>query len=831
MNRAGDDVREVKERLQDFSGLGINVEDHESQDEQSSSDDESHIAPHPPVSPDSRRTDPTLPKLPAGWIAQWDNRSRKYYYVQISTGVSQWDLPTSEGPIGGSSSHSTPAQNVNPYNKPDGTSGPDAGDGTRGMGGHGESTDRAGGLGGFAMNALMGNNKQSHGGSSGSGNLVGQLAGSLLGGVKQSHGGSSGHGGGGSGNLVGQLAGSFLGGGKQSHGGSSGQQQHGGSNPTHPAVARHYRASSIGAIRKRSCSLSSGFQGRSRYNKGRNSYNTALPGALQGRGGYNRDAHSSALTMALQGWGSNNHSVQSTPAATPRGFQGRGAYNQKLLGELYGRGGYNQNMPGEIQGGYNAELPGAYQGQDGSNDRDGYNGRYGYNDGATTDETPSASIAPWAKEPAEAARGPSLRMIQEAEAKKAGNEPSPDGGSPSKESPREIIGNSVPGAPEAPAMMPTTSGAVPNITPQQMSLLTPSQVAQMRYQLINTQLAGISRRYEGTSAAPTPSYPSVPPPASQPYYTAQPPRRGSSRVAYQYEPSLASYAPHPQAPTTSGAAEAREREEAAALLRQQLQDTSYYKTRSGGTSNYARDSLNPDTPHPILDRTNSHRRTSIVQPTPPSINTQVAQRYSLPSARTRGAPPVSFPTNFNPRPTSSSRRPSFSSQDQPFIENHFMTTASAPAIVHQDPWGARNMRDALRTPRQIVDDRYTKVSGSHGAGAPGYHSAPLQPPLPMLTRPMDPSAEEMYFTSVPGRPQKYRHSARMAQRNCRSTKRKLVRPESSSPSIGIDPKRRRLGSHLHEYNEPIPDGNATLKEDNVKDIVDILLEEWTVVSS
>jgi hypothetical protein len=67
--------------------------------------------------------------------------------VQISTGVSQWDLPTSEAPIGGSSSHSTPAQNVNPYNKPDGTSGPDAGDGTRGMGGHGESTDRAGGLG------------------------------------------------------------------------------------------------------------------------------------------------------------------------------------------------------------------------------------------------------------------------------------------------------------------------------------------------------------------------------------------------------------------------------------------------------------------------------------------------------------------------------------------------------------------------------------------------------------------------------------------------------------------------------------------------------------
>ncbi|OAL47481.1 hypothetical protein IQ07DRAFT_646419 [Pyrenochaeta sp. DS3sAY3a] len=34
-------------------------------------------------------------------------------------------------------------------------------------------------------------------------------------------------------------------------------------------------------------------------------------------------------------------------------------------------------------------------------------------------DTPSASVAPWAKEPAEASRGPSLREIQEAEAKKA----------------------------------------------------------------------------------------------------------------------------------------------------------------------------------------------------------------------------------------------------------------------------------------------------------------------------------------------------------------------------------------------------------------------------
>ena len=34
-------------------------------------------------------------------------------------------------------------------------------------------------------------------------------------------------------------------------------------------------------------------------------------------------------------------------------------------------------------------------------------------------ETPSAAVAPWAKEPAEAPKGPSLKQIQEAEAKKA----------------------------------------------------------------------------------------------------------------------------------------------------------------------------------------------------------------------------------------------------------------------------------------------------------------------------------------------------------------------------------------------------------------------------
>jgi hypothetical protein len=163
-----------------------------------------------------------------------------------------------------------------------------------------------------------------------------------------------------------------------------------------PAVSRHHRASSTGAIGERSSSPGGGFTGRGGYNRGRDGYNAPFPGALQGRGGYNREIQASAMSEALQGRGGYNSSSQSTPAAPGHGFQGRGGYNQNLPGELHGRGGYNQNMPGDLQGrggynqnmpgefqgrgGYNTELPGAYQG------RDGYNmGRDGYNDAATTD--------------------------------------------------------------------------------------------------------------------------------------------------------------------------------------------------------------------------------------------------------------------------------------------------------------------------------------------------------------------------------------------------------------------------------------------------------------
>ena len=131
--------------------------------------------PQPPLSPDAGPTDPNLPKLPAGWIAQWDGRwvsprflylfayvilkircqglpafahsrisSRKYYYVQISTGHSQWDIPADPA-LSAVSPAGTPAQASGPYDKPqEGQHGMEEGEGTRGV--DGQTGERSGGL-------------------------------------------------------------------------------------------------------------------------------------------------------------------------------------------------------------------------------------------------------------------------------------------------------------------------------------------------------------------------------------------------------------------------------------------------------------------------------------------------------------------------------------------------------------------------------------------------------------------------------------------------------------------------------------------------------------
>ena len=198
-------------------------------------------------------------------------------------------------------------------------------------------------------------------------------------------------------------------------------------------------------------------------------------------------------------------------------------------------------------------------------------------------------------------------------------------------------------------------------------------------------------------------------------------------------------------------AEARDREERNALLRQQQQDPSYYNPRTGGMSGNGsglvrrdsvtrRGSISATDARPTLTRANSTstRRTSIVQPNPPQINTQVQPGYTrTPSARTHAPPPVSFPSNFNTRPPSA-RRPSFSSQENPFaapptrgsgssIDNPFVPAPQvlSPSVtVHQDPWDARTMRDALPNTRQTSDGRYTmERRGADVINSAGTHSA------------------------------------------------------------------------------------------------------------
>ncbi|KAL2759525.1 hypothetical protein ACRALDRAFT_2038382 [Sodiomyces alcalophilus JCM 7366] len=207
-----------------------------------------------PASPGAEGPTFAPPHLPPGWIAQWDGASRKYYYVQLSTGVSQWDVPTDAAPTGstpapvGDHPYGVPPQNelithpdgsqtlrhadgtmepVNPPMPPDGTS-------TRG--GDGPVGDR--GLGSMAMNMLMGG-KDSRQGSSGKSPL-GNIAGHIMGGGNYGGQGGGGGGGGGKnplGKIGGALASSLLntGGGSKPdqpgtfHGGpvSGQQQQHG----------------------------------------------------------------------------------------------------------------------------------------------------------------------------------------------------------------------------------------------------------------------------------------------------------------------------------------------------------------------------------------------------------------------------------------------------------------------------------------------------------------------------------------------------------------------------------------------------------------------------
>ncbi|KAG9988659.1 hypothetical protein KCU78_g20164, partial [Aureobasidium melanogenum] len=150
--------------------------------------------------------DKAPPNLPIGWIAQWDGNSRKYYFVQISTGVSTWEVPTEAAPTVPSPGN-TPAQHQNPFPVPHDAQGQT----TRGV--DGQEGER--GLGGMAMNMLLNSNKpqqQQH--SSGLGGLAAQfLGGNSNSNSGQGQGQNQNHNSSGAAGLVGKLAGNFLGGG------------------------------------------------------------------------------------------------------------------------------------------------------------------------------------------------------------------------------------------------------------------------------------------------------------------------------------------------------------------------------------------------------------------------------------------------------------------------------------------------------------------------------------------------------------------------------------------------------------------------------------------
>jgi hypothetical protein len=57
------------------------------------------------------------PSLPQGWIAQWDAAWKRYYFVCLSTGMSQWEIPTQAAPTP-STPTPTPGQETSPFAQP-----------------------------------------------------------------------------------------------------------------------------------------------------------------------------------------------------------------------------------------------------------------------------------------------------------------------------------------------------------------------------------------------------------------------------------------------------------------------------------------------------------------------------------------------------------------------------------------------------------------------------------------------------------------------------------------------------------------------------------------
>ncbi|KAB2579635.1 WW/Rsp5/WWP [Lasiodiplodia theobromae] len=264
--------------------------------------------PGAPLSPDAGPTDPHLPKLPSGWIAQWDSSSRKYYYVQISTGVSQWDLPTSEAPAGPSRRpEQIPASACENAGIPDPASAP-----------NGKPEEYSGdrGLGSTAFNLLA---SQHGGGKQSSG--IGSLATSLLN-SSSSHSSNSHSGGHSSGTagLVGSLASNLLGGSKP-----HGQQQQG----SHSGSSSSHQSSGLGSV------LGGILGGGSHGSHGQQNSNYGYSSGAPSSGGYSGTAPPAQYNPA----GSASHTPSSVPS-----YPGQPGYNNQYSSPNP-QSGHNQYAP------------------------------------------------------------------------------------------------------------------------------------------------------------------------------------------------------------------------------------------------------------------------------------------------------------------------------------------------------------------------------------------------------------------------------------------------------------------------------------------------------
>ncbi|KAH8194078.1 hypothetical protein TruAng_011759 [Truncatella angustata] len=378
-----------------------------------------------PASPGTEGPTFEPPQLPPGWIAQWDGSSKKYYFVSISTGVSQWDTPREAAATG------TPAQpQEHPYGvpRPEIITHPDGtqtvrhadgrmepvlppGDGTRGVGGG--TGDRS--IGSFATNMLMNQisgGKQSHNSGNSSSPLSG-IAGQLMGGLtgSSSHGSSQGNSHGsssnnGAGKLVGALASSlFSSGGKTEH--QQPQNYHGGQTST-PQQSGGFAGSVMGGV----ANMFGGSPGQSSQNYGYSNagqsggYSGQAPPTSYQPSGQSTTAYSSPPPAGQHA----QHSAPSygapaqqhgTPSYAPPTSQHGASYSSPPPGQQHQT--YGQHSPAPQGQHYCApQHQPAYGGQHQQypQSQPSYNQHYGQ--GPSTGQPPYSSQPPYGHQPAPA---------------------------------------------------------------------------------------------------------------------------------------------------------------------------------------------------------------------------------------------------------------------------------------------------------------------------------------------------------------------------------------------------------------------------------------------